>query len=90
MIYDAFTPEVFTLTGGVMKSAPIFFEDLRGPPPIAISSFAAAGKKPASSGPRSSVSKEASETFLAEKIASCKSDLFFAFKNPQKSPKISK
>jgi glucokinase len=29
MIYSAFTPEVFTLTGGVMKSAPLFFEDLR-------------------------------------------------------------
>jgi predicted NBD/HSP70 family sugar kinase len=29
MIYDAFTPEVFTLTGGVMKSSDIFFADLR-------------------------------------------------------------
>lgn len=29
MIYAAFTPEVFTVTGGVMKSADLFFEDLR-------------------------------------------------------------
>ncbi|MFA6620202.1 MAG: ROK family protein [Bacilli bacterium] len=29
MIYDAFTPEVFTLTGGVMKSSEIFLADLR-------------------------------------------------------------
>jgi glucokinase len=29
MVYDAFTPEVFTLTGGVMKSSDIFLADLR-------------------------------------------------------------
>jgi glucokinase len=29
MIYAAFTPEVFTLTGGVMKSSDIFLTDLR-------------------------------------------------------------
>jgi glucokinase len=29
MIQEAFTPEVFTLTGGVMKSAAIFFDDLK-------------------------------------------------------------
>ena len=29
MIQDAFSPEVFTLTGGVMKSSAIFFDDLK-------------------------------------------------------------
>lgn len=29
MIEDAFSPEVFTLTGGVMKSADVFWEDLK-------------------------------------------------------------
>lgn len=29
MMQDAFTPEVFTFTGGVMKSKDLFFEDLR-------------------------------------------------------------
>lgn len=29
MINDAFSPEVFTITGGVMKSADVFLEDLR-------------------------------------------------------------
>lgn len=29
MIYDAFTPEVFTVTGGVMKSKAVFWEDLK-------------------------------------------------------------
>src|SRR5574344_790913 len=29
MINDAFSPEVFTLTGGVMKSSDIFFDDLK-------------------------------------------------------------
>jgi glucokinase len=29
MVYSAFQPEVYTLTGGVMKSADVFFEDLK-------------------------------------------------------------
>lgn len=29
MIYEAFTPEIFTLTGGVMKSSDLFFDDLK-------------------------------------------------------------
>lgn len=35
MVYDLFKPEVFTLTGGVMKSADIFFQDLQNRVPFA-------------------------------------------------------
>ena len=28
-VYEAFTPEIFTLTGGVMKSSDLFFDDLK-------------------------------------------------------------
>jgi len=35
MVQDAFSPEVFAFTGGVMKSKDIFFEDLRARVPFA-------------------------------------------------------
>ena len=35
MNYEAFTPEVFAFTGGVMKSKDLFFEDLRKAAPFA-------------------------------------------------------
>jgi hypothetical protein len=90
MIYDAFTPEVFTLTGGVMKSA-IFFEDLKpGRPPLPSRTLRlrARSRPHRRRGPR--LSKEASETFCSLKKIGIQSDLFFDFKKPQKRPKKSK